>query len=115
MEIINEDPVEINKLHFSFEAVPVKESWYSTYQRQDRGDEIIYYPSSTGAPFQLPYEMPYVTFQPPKYGRRDTDTSRDHSKASSPVRQLGSFTKKGRQSKYFTAIYDVLLEWGLSP
>jgi len=97
LEIINEDPVEINKLHFSFEAVPVKESWYSTYQRQDRGDEIIYYPSSTGAPFQLPYEMPYVTFQPPKYGRRDTDTSRDHSKASSPVRQLGSFTKKGRK------------------
>jgi len=97
LELITEDPVEVGKMHFSFEAVPIKESWYNTYQRQDRGDELIFYPSSTTAPFLLPYELPYNTFQPCKSGRRDTDTSRDQSKASSPVRQLGSLARKGRK------------------
>jgi len=98
LELITEDPVEVSKMHFSFEAVPVQESWYSTYQRQDRGDELVFYPTSTTAPFLLPYEMPYNTFQSSKSGRRDTtDTSRDQSKASSPVRQLGSAVKKGRK------------------
>jgi len=97
LELITEDPVEVAKMHFSFEAVPMQESWYSTYQRQDRGDELVFYPSSTTAPFLLPYEMPYNTFQVSKSGRRDTDTSRDQSKASSPVRQLGSVVRKGRK------------------
>jgi len=98
LELITEDPVEVSKMHFSFEAVPVQESWYSTYQRQDRGDELVFYPTSTTAPFLLPYEMPYNTFQSSKSGRRDTtDTSREQSKASSPVRQLGSIVKKGRK------------------
>jgi len=97
LELISDDPVEISKMHFSFESVPMKESWYSTYQRQDRGDELVFYPTSTTAPFLLPYEMPYNTFQSSKPGRRDTDTSRDQSKASSPVRQLGSLNKKGRK------------------
>jgi len=97
LELITEDPVEVGKMHFSFEAVPKQESWYSTYQRQDRGDELVFYPSSTTAPFLLPYEMPYNTFQASKSSRRDTDTSRDQSKASSPVRQLGSIARKGRK------------------
>jgi len=97
LELITEDPVEVAKMHFSFEAVPMQESWYSTYQRQDRGDELVFYPSSTTAPFLLPYEMPYNTFQASKSSRRDTDTSRDQSKASSPVRQLGSLGRKGRK------------------
>ena len=99
LELITEDPVEVAKMHFSFEAVPMQESWYSTYQRQDRGDELVFYPSSTTAPFLLPFEMPYNTFQVSKSGRRDTDTSRDQSKASSPVRQLGSVVRKGRKSE----------------
>ena len=102
LEMINEDPVEISKMHFSFETEPVKESWYSTYQRQDRGDELVFYPTSNTAPFLLPYEMPYAAFQQAKPGKRDTDTSRDQSKASSPVRQLGGLAaaKKGRKSKF---------------
>ena len=50
LELITEDPVEISKMHFSFETEPVKESWYSTYQRQDRGDELVFYPTSNTAP-----------------------------------------------------------------
>eukprot|EP00092_Neocalanus_flemingeri_P026768 GFUD01029020.1.p1 GENE.GFUD01029020.1~~GFUD01029020.1.p1 ORF type:complete len:1351 (-),score=455.67 GFUD01029020.1:27-4079(-) len=98
LETITEDPVEISKMHFSFETEPVRESWYSTYQRQDRGDELVFYPTSTTAPFYLPYEMPYSTFLGTKPGKRDTDTSRDQSKASSPVRQLvGPAGKKGKR------------------
>ena len=96
--MIDEEPVDVDRMQFSFESVPFQESWYTTYQRQDKGDELIYYPSSTTVPFTLPYEMPYATFQPPKFGRKEADTSRDQSKASSPVRQIGA-TKKGRKSK----------------
>jgi len=86
-----EDPVVevvVGKMHFLFEAVPEQESWYSTYQRHDRGDEFVFHPSSTTAPFLLPYEMLYDTFQASKSGRRDADTSRDQSNPT--VRQLGS-------------------------
>ena len=61
-----EDPVVevvVGKMQFLFEAVPEQESWYSTYQRHDRGDEFVFYPSSTTAPFLLPYEMPYNTYK----------------------------------------------------
>lgn len=97
LKMINEDPVEPSKMHFSFETEPVREGWYSTYQRQDRGDELVFYPTSTTAPFILPYELPYSAFLPNKPGKRDTDTSRDQSKASSPVRQLSGPAKKGKR------------------
>jgi len=95
LDNISEDPVTIEKMHFSFESVPMRESWYGTYQRQDRGDELVFYPSSTTAPFQLPYEMPYSLFSGAKPLKKETaDNSRDQSKASSPVRNLGSKDKR---------------------
>ena len=96
---INDDPVAINKMHFCFEKVPIKESWYLTYQRQDRGDELVFYPSSTTNPFLLPYQMPYSAFLLNKPVKREAETSNEQSKASSPVRQLGESSKKGDKRK----------------
>ena len=106
LQSITHSPVEIDRLHFSFECEPVYEGWYSTYQRQDRGDELIFYPSSTTAPFALPYEMPYATFLPGKAGtvsrREETPlscSSRSQSKATSPVRQCGTPGRKAKSRK----------------
>ena len=96
---ITEDPVEIKKLHFSFETVPLKESWFLTYQLQDRGDEIVFYPSSTTNPFYLPYQLPYSAFLLNKPVKRDPESSHDQSKASSPVRQSSETSKQGEKRK----------------
>ncbi|XP_058794672.1 calponin homology domain-containing protein DDB_G0272472-like isoform X2 [Phymastichus coffea] len=48
---------EIEKMHFSFEAIPKSESWYQTYQRQDEGEEFYYSLSEGNKPFLLPYEI----------------------------------------------------------
>ena len=97
---INEDPVEINKMHFSFETLPIKESWFLTYQRQDRGDELLFYPSSTTHPFLLPYQMSYSAFLLNKPVKKE-DASSEPSKASSPVRQMQpeSSSRKGEKRK----------------
>ena len=101
LENITDDPVEINKMHFSFESVPIKESWFLTYQRQDRGDEIVFYPSSTTNPFPLPYQMPYSAFLLNRPIKKESvmTTSNEQSKASSPVRES---SRKGdkRKSKF---------------
>lgn len=106
LQSITHSPVEIDRLHFSFETEPYQESWYSTYQRQDKGDEIVFYPTSTTAPFLLPYELPYAMFLPVKNGdkSRQSETplgSRSQSKAPSPVRQTASTisNKKGKSRK----------------
>jgi hypothetical protein len=100
---ITHSPVEIDRLHFSFETEPTREGWYSTYQRQDRGDEIIFYPASNSVPFLLPYEMPYSFFVPGKAGERRRDEtplgSRPQSKASSPVRQSGPLPTRKAKSR----------------
>ena len=59
-------PVEVNKLHFSFESTPHHESWFQTYSRQDQGEDVVFYPESKSFPFILPYELPYSTFMPYK-------------------------------------------------
>ena len=56
-EFIDGIPASVNEMFFSFESAPVGEGWYSTYMRQARGEEILYYPASYSHPFQLPYEM----------------------------------------------------------
>ena len=99
LDNVTDSPVEINKLHFSFETVPLKESWFLTYQRQDRGDEIVFYPTSTSNPFLLPYQMPYSAFLLNKPLKKENDASNEHSKASSPVRQLGEPGRKGERKK----------------
>ena len=91
--------MEIKKLHFSFETVPLKESWFLTYQRQDRGDEIVFYPSSTTNPFHLPYQLPYSAFLLNKPVKRDPESSHEQSKASSPVRQVSESSKQGEKRK----------------
>jgi len=96
---ITDDPVEIKKLHFSFETVPLKESWFLTYQRQDRGDEIVFYPSQTTNPFHLPYQLPYSAFLLNKPVKREPESSHDQSKASSPVRQSSETSKQGEKRK----------------
>lgn len=50
---------EIEKMQFSFEAVPRSEPWYQTYQRQDEGAEFWHYFSEADErkPFLLPYEI----------------------------------------------------------
>ena len=50
---------EIEKMQFSFEAIPRSEPWYQTYQRQDIGEEFWHYFSESDAakPFLLPYEI----------------------------------------------------------
>ena len=104
LQSITHSPVEIDRLYFSFESEPSYEGWYSTYQRQDRGDEHVFYPNHTSAPFLLPYEMPYGTFLPGKAGatsrREETPlscSSRSQSKATSPVR--GTIGRKGKSRK----------------
>jgi hypothetical protein len=105
LQSITHSPVEIDRLHLSFEVEPSHEGWYSTYQRQDTGDEIVFYPTSTTAPFLLPYELPYALFLPGKAGdktRRDETPlcSRPQSKAASPVRQPApSTTRKAKSRK----------------
>lgn len=50
---------EIEKMQFSFEAIPKSEPWYQTYQRQDMGAEFWHCFSECDArkPFLLPYEI----------------------------------------------------------
>ncbi|XP_029048850.1 uncharacterized protein LOC114878804 isoform X1 [Osmia bicornis bicornis] len=50
---------EVEKMQFSFEAIPKSEPWYQTYQRQDNGAEFWHYFSEgdTQKPFLLPYEI----------------------------------------------------------
>ena len=50
---------EIEKMQFSFEAIPKSEPWYQTYQRQDEGAEFWHYFSEEASqkPFLLPYEI----------------------------------------------------------
>ncbi|XP_032689021.1 uncharacterized protein LOC116852604 isoform X2 [Odontomachus brunneus] len=50
---------EIEKMQFSFEAVPQSEPWYQTYQRQDTGAEYWHCFSENDSmkPFLLPYEI----------------------------------------------------------
>ena len=96
---MTDSPVQVNKLHFSFESVPLKESWFLTYQRQDRGDEIVFYPTSTSNPFLLPYQMPYSAFLLNKPLKKENDASNETSKASSPVRQLGEPSRRGDRKK----------------
>lgn len=50
---------EIEKMQFSFEAIPTSEPWYQTYQRQDTGAEFWHCFSECDArkPFLLPYEI----------------------------------------------------------
>ncbi|XP_033208039.1 titin homolog [Belonocnema kinseyi] len=50
---------EIEKMQFSFEAIPKSEPWYQTYTRQDGGQEFWHYFSESDAqkPFLLPYEI----------------------------------------------------------
>nr|XP_003699234.1 PREDICTED: uncharacterized protein LOC100881410 [Megachile rotundata] len=50
---------EVEKMQFSFEAIPKSEPWYQTYQRQDNGAEFWHYFSEgdTKKPFLLPYEI----------------------------------------------------------
>ncbi|OXU24268.1 hypothetical protein TSAR_009626 [Trichomalopsis sarcophagae] len=48
---------EVEKMHFSFEAVPKSEPWYQTYQRQDEGAEYYHFFSEVEKPFLLPYEI----------------------------------------------------------
>ncbi|XP_014208744.1 myb-like protein X isoform X2 [Copidosoma floridanum] len=48
---------EVEKMHYSFEAVPKSEPWYRTYERQDKGDEYYYSESDSLKPFLLPYEI----------------------------------------------------------
>ena len=77
----------------------MKESWFLTYQRQDRGDEIVFYPTSTSNPFLLPYQMPYSAFLLNKPLKKENDASNETSKASSPVRQLGEPSRRGDKKK----------------
>lgn len=50
---------EIERMQFSFEAIPKSEPWYQTYQRQDAGAEFWHCFSECDAmkPFLLPYEI----------------------------------------------------------
>ncbi|XP_025263656.1 uncharacterized protein LOC105256098 isoform X2 [Camponotus floridanus] len=50
---------EIEKMQFSFEAIPKSEPWYQTYQRQDTGAEFwhCFSECDTMKPFLLPYEI----------------------------------------------------------
>lgn len=50
---------EIERMQFSFEAIPKSEPWYQTYQRQDDGDEFWHHFSESNVPkpFLLPYEI----------------------------------------------------------
>ncbi|XP_012286367.1 uncharacterized protein LOC105702957 isoform X2 [Orussus abietinus] len=50
---------EVERLQFSFEAVPRSEPWYQTYRRQDEGAEFWHYFSEVDSqrPFLLPYEI----------------------------------------------------------
>ncbi|KZC14422.1 PREDICTED: uncharacterized protein LOC107192625 [Dufourea novaeangliae] len=50
---------EVEKMQFSFEAIPASEPWYQTYQRQDEGAEFWHYFSQRDSqkPFLLPYEI----------------------------------------------------------
>ncbi|PSN39391.1 hypothetical protein C0J52_22684 [Blattella germanica] len=53
---------KMDRLHFSFEAVPQSEPWFQTYTRQDEGQEYYAYSHMSDAcywkAFLLPYEMP---------------------------------------------------------
>lgn len=49
---------EIEKMQFSFEAIPKSEPWYQTYQRQDAGAEFWHsFSEGDMKPFLLPYEI----------------------------------------------------------
>ena len=63
---LDEEPLDVDCMEFSFERRPLHEAWFQTYSRQDQGDEMLFYPEGKGYP--LPYEMPMTTFYPNKSG-----------------------------------------------
>ncbi len=87
-------PVNLKELYVSFECPPHREAWFQTYSRQDRGDDVVYYPETKIFPFALPYELPLSTFLPQrqeikgegkggnKSDKRELDISMSSSKKS---------------------------------
>jgi len=81
---INSEPIDPDSVYCSFEHTPSHEGWFQTYSRQDRGEEIMFYPDIVGAPFLLPYEMSYASFLPSKPMSQSIASS---SGTTTPVRQ----------------------------
>ncbi len=65
---VDDEPLDVDTMEFSFERRPLNEAWFQTYHRQDQGDEMLFYPDGRGYP--LPYEMPMTTFYPSKTGMK---------------------------------------------
>lgn len=82
---INSEPIDPDNVYCSFEHTPSHEGWFQTYSRQDRGEEIMFYPDIVGAPFLLPYEMSYASFLPSKQPMSQSIAS--SSGTTTPVRQ----------------------------
>lgn len=57
-EIVDGTPCPVDDLHFSFESVPSSEVWFHTFQRQDKGDELIFPAVSEPSSVILPYQLP---------------------------------------------------------
>ncbi len=110
-------PVNLEELYVSFECPPQREAWFQTYSRQDRGDDIVYYPESKIFPFALPYELPLSTFLP----QRPEIKGEGKAGGKSDKRELDipmSSSKKSRICKgnfYFKKIFLIDLRLILSP
>ena len=99
-------PVEVENLHFSFEATPLRESWFQTYSRQDRGEDLVFYPETKSFPFRLPYELPYSTFMPykPEVKVEEKLTKKGKKKAEESEPLTSTKKKKGR-TKYQNCLF----------
>merc|ERR1712126_180145 len=62
LSLVNGSEVPLESLKFSFESDSHSEEWYKTFARQDKGEEILYYPEPMR--FLLPCEMPIEYLYP---------------------------------------------------
>ncbi len=101
LDFVDDNPIDVDEMLFSFEKRPLNEVWFQTYSRQDAGDEILYYPETKW--FPLPYEMPSTTFYPSKGKKklqRSFVSSVEPSGTATPVEEpLASKKKKTRVSE----------------
>ena len=104
---VDGQPVNLEQIYFSFECPPMREAWFQTYSRQDRGDDVVYYPDSKIFPFSLPYELPLSTFMP---YRPEIKTEGIKAKGENKRElEMPTSTKKSRNMKgIFLLIFSII-------
>lgn len=132
MEVKRDEEIKkdmhFDSLSFSFESVPYGLSWFQTYLRQDRFEEVHFPASSYQRSFLLPYEVIALrqqgtngsslltTTQSPIFRKRRRKGAIDKKSRKSPrchastLAILGGLSRRGRRSNNNTSLSDITEE-----